>query len=193
MRSNSCSITAVVLSVLALIVTLLTMPTMAQGPRHNVIYRQMHGVWMTLCEKDVMTDKVRCSLSARGPGDRSIIGGDHADLAVWSKDYRTSPAIAIFVPYVLVLDRGLDFRTDSGPISHFKCADIGGTQALPTEPGCIIKGADRDHLMKEWQNAQRVAIRGYLATEMGPTYVFDMNGYADALEDFLAVTKKYTG
>ena len=78
---------------------IVTVPVGAQQ-RQEVLYRQMHGVWKTMCVKDAMNDQVTSALSATGPGNRSVIGGDNSDIAVWSQNYRNDPAISVWVPYL---------------------------------------------------------------------------------------------
>jgi invasion protein IalB len=146
-------------------------------------YKQMHGDWKVQCTRDAMSDKPTCTLSAGGFAQRSVIGGNQTDIAVWSQNKNASPAISIWTPYLLMPQRGLTFRADTNEPIHVSCDSINGQQ-------CMIMGMNRDRLLAEWRSARKLVVRGYAFSQDGPDYFFDMSGFSDGLSDFTNVVSK---
>ena len=171
-------------AMLALIALCAVVAPISAQQNVNTLYQQDYAKWRVWCTKDAITDRATCYVSGVGPGSRSVLGGDDAQVHFWSANKNANPALTIVMPYLIMPQRGLTIRSDSNQPANFACTEI-------QKQECIIKGSDRDRLLNDWRNANKVVVRGYTFSENGPDYTFDMRGFNDALQGFYAAVAKF--
>jgi invasion protein IalB len=151
----------------------------------SVLYRKSYGPWTVLCNKDPMNDTKRgCVFAAKGQGP-SLIGQNSMLLETWSEDKTKKLTIRLVTPYVLMVSRGLMFRSDSDPPVTLACT------RMENENNCDIQGTDRDALIASWLKATRVVVRSYTFNQDAKDYQFDMTEFAEGFRDFQNAVNQY--
>lgn len=150
-------------------------------PAAKIVYETRHGTWAVRCTQDYITDAKVCAVVGRAEGS-GVFGATRLSLLVQSSDKTKRPMITVNVP-LLYFQRGLTLRFDNGVPFDVACTTIAGDN-------CVIQGDTRDMLLSSLAGGSQLVVRAYGFPEVPHDFVFQLDGFQGAYDDFSAAIEK---